>query len=97
MPRYMFECERCSSHFEIECRMAEIIELKPKCTECKKSDKVFRDFSGTHVSVPKTLGSRADKNSSKMSSDHKHHLTEKHNEYRSKKFEGKLPAGAKIE
>lgn len=78
MPRYEFECEGCQSHFEIVCSMNEIEGLKPKCPTCKKNKKVFRDFSGSHVSVPKTLGSLADKNTSKMSSDQKEYLTNKY-------------------
>lgn len=94
MPRYEYDCERCSSHFEIQCSMTEVVGLQPKCPNCKKSGKVVRDFSGVIVSVPKTLGSLADKNSSSFSEDKKQHLITKHNEYKSSKFEGKLPAGA---
>lgn len=96
---YEFECLTdeggCGSQFEISCQMSEISGLKPKCPSCNKKKAVFRNFGTIIVSVPKTLGSRMDKNSTKMSDDHKEHLTRKHNEYRNQPFSGKLPDGCK--
>ena len=96
MPNYVFECGKCESQFEISCPMDVISGLKPECPECGKKDEVYRDFNGIIVSVPKTLGSLAEKNGSKMSEDHKAFLTKKYTEYRNKPFTGTLPEGAKL-
>ncbi len=95
MPYYLYECGDCEAHFEISCPMSEIQKLKPKCPECGKKKNVYRDFSGTIVSIPKTLGSLAEKNARGMSEDHKSHLNKQFNEYKKKPFTGGLPTGAK--
>ncbi len=91
----MYECGDCESQFEINCAMSEITDLKPACPSCGKKKNVYRDFAGIIVSVPKTLGSLAEKNARGMSEDHKTHLNSKFNEYRNKPFSGKLPEGTK--
>ena len=95
MPTYVFECGDCLSQFEISCPMSVISDLRPECPCCGLKENVYRDFSGTIVSVPKTLGSLAEKNASKMSEDYKNYMTAKHNEYKNKPFTGSLPEGAK--
>lgn len=98
---YDFECYLeeggCGNQFEVKSSMDEIIGLKPKCPACKKKKAVARNYGGVHVfEGPKTLGSLADKNSSRMSADYKHHLTEIHTEYKKKPFEGKLGEGMSL-
>ena len=89
------ETSGCGNVFEIECSMSAIKNLKPKCPCCGKKRAVYRDFGSIVVSVPKTLGTHAEKNARKMSEDYKTHLTAKYNEYRNKPFTGKLPEGLK--
>jgi putative FmdB family regulatory protein len=91
LPIYIFNCENCESQFEIKATMDSIVGLKPSCPECRKKN-VYRDYSGTIVSIPKTLGSLAEKNASKMSEDHKTALTKGYNKYRDNV---KLPDGMK--
>ena len=59
--------------------MSEISGAKPKCTACKKN--LYRDYQSENAVVaeePRTIGSLADKNSSRMSDDHKSYLKEKY-------------------
>lgn len=98
---YDFECYPedggCGNQFEVKCSMDEIVGLKPKCPVCKSKRGVARNYSGVHVfEGTKTLGSLADKNASKMSSDQKQYLTQQHTEYKRKPFSGKLPEGMEV-
>lgn len=97
--RYDFECYEedggCGSQFEITSTMDEIVGLKPECPNCGKKKAVSRIFGGIVVSTTKTLGGLVDKNTAKLSEDHKNHLNEKHNAYRKKEFTGKLGKGMK--
>lgn len=97
--RYDFECYEneggCGTIFEVQCSMNEIIDLWPKCPNCNKKYAVHRNYGGQVISVPKTLGMLAEKNSRNMSSDQKIALTEQFSNYKNKPFEGKLPEGAK--
>jgi len=103
MPTYVFRCGRdtggCDHLFEVKAPMSEATSLSPKCPNCKKSKHVNRDWAEENVSVcdgPKTVGSLADKNSSKMSNDHQHMITEKNTAYLKKDYTGPLPEGAKL-
>lgn len=92
---YDFECEDCSSQFEIECTMDEIVGLKPPCPKCETSN-TNRVWTPCNMFGPnKTLGSLAEKNTKAMSLDARDHLLLKQNEYRLKPFQGHLPDGAK--
>lgn len=97
MPTYQYECRTqnmgCGHIFDINCSISELNSLEPRCPECRKKKSVFRDYNVRIFTFgpDKTLGSLADKNSSRMSSDQKNFLTKKHNEYKSQEFQGKLP------
>jgi hypothetical protein len=56
--------------------MSEISDKKPKCPECK-SVRCKRDWQSESANMfgpNKTVGSLADENSKRFSSDYKHHL-----------------------
>ena len=97
MPIYDFTCdsdkEGCGQPFEATCSMQDISSFKPKCPICHSNKKVIQVYNVPYVSVPRTLGSLADKNSAKMSSDYKNHLSAKHTAYLNQPFTGKLPDG----
>jgi len=98
---YDFECYLedggCGHQFEVKSSMNEIVGLKPKCPACKGKKAVARNYGGVHVfDGQKTLGSLADKNSSKMSEDFKNYLTKKHTEYQREPFSGKLSEGMEV-
>lgn len=98
--QYDFECDAedggCATQFEISCSMEQIIGLKPECPKCGKITPVHRFWSNLYFIPPtKTLGSLADKNTSKMSQDCKDAMLLSQNKYRLKAFEGHLPDGAK--
>lgn len=81
MPLYTFVCEACDYIFEKNLSMKKSGEIQP-CPVCKTKKHVYRDFKADNVSVaegPKTLGSLADRNSSKFSNDKKDMLKEKLN------------------
>jgi primosomal protein N' len=88
MPTYTFECDEdsggCGEIIEIRCAYAEKQSNKPKsCPKCKKRKSIIELFgSSNSIYIPKTLGSLVDKNTSKISTDEKIHLTKKHNEYK---------------
>lgn len=87
MARYVYICDSnlsgCGRIIEFECLISELDELKPKsCPVCKKRKSLHQFFSPPTPSIPKTLGSLADKNHAKMSDDEKHHILEKNNAYR---------------
>lgn len=90
MPTYQFQCDPddggCGKVIEIRCSYSDKKENQPKfCPNCRKRKTIYEVFSGGQLDfIPKTVGHLADKNSSKISADEKHHLTEKHNEYRNK-------------
>ncbi len=93
---YDFCCENCARVFDIVCSIDEVSSQKPKCPNCK-SGNTNRNWSSVTLFGPnKTLGSLADKNTKDMSQDYKDLALLKQNEYRLKKFTGKLPDGAKL-
>jgi len=86
MPIYQYQCDKdsgCGFVWEFCCLMSEFEDNKPKlCPNCKSKDGIHQCFGDIIVSVPKTLGSLADKNSRQKSLDEKIHLHNKHNEYK---------------
>lgn len=89
MPEYIFTCSDCGAEFSEYCSMFEIEALKPACrnADCYSLN-VYRNFKAERKhgnGGTKTLGSLADKNTSKMSSDERHHLTEQHFAYLNKR------------
>lgn len=101
MPTYIFKCYDdeggCDHTFEITCPMNEIQGLKPICPECQSCESVFRDFSGdvyVFDSAPKTVGTLAERNASRMSNDQMQEIKTK--DRLKPKFTGSLPQGAKL-
>ena len=79
MPRYTWNCERCDLQFEVTAYMSEA-SLVPDCPKCGRTKGVTRDFAVDNIYAcdgPKTLGALAERNSDKMSHDHRHHLRNK--------------------
>lgn len=99
MPVYSFTCNAekggCGHVYEEEMSMDKISKYKAVCPQCKKK-KSYINYTTNIIPPSKTLGMLADKNSDKMSEDYKSHLLDKNNEYKKKKFTGKLPKGAKL-
>lgn len=81
MPSYDFECSKCNHTFDRFMSFNEY-EIPTTCPECGETSCVHRVYSAPDLSVPKTVGSLADKNRDSMSEDHRQHLKEKHNAYR---------------
>lgn len=87
MPTYEFLCDPdesgCGNVIEIKCSYDDKQKSKPKsCPKCRKRKALIELFGDSQVIIPKTLGYRIDKNSSKLSEDEKHHLNKKHNDYK---------------
>jgi len=102
MQSYCFKCYEtengCGHSFEVMAEMSQIIGLKPKCPKCRKQSPVFRDYQPEQVSginqTPQTLGSLAEKNTTKYSKDQREAMTAKFNEYLTKPYNGPTPEGA---
>ena len=89
MPTYQYICDTddkgCGEIIETSCLFAEREANQPKqCPNCKKRKPIHQVFGTPYLSIPKTIGSLSDKNSSKLSSDEKHHINSKNNDYREK-------------
>lgn len=86
MPTYIFKCdeeEGCGHEWEFKCLMSELDDKKPKsCPQCKKRKTIHQVFGDVAVNIPKTLGSLADRNTSRLSEDERTHLHKKHHEYK---------------
>lgn len=106
MARYTYQCYKddggCDHVFEIACTIAEYQEKhadkQHTCPNCRKRKPVNRNYQidgPMYVgdSTPKTLGALADRNTSKISVDEKHHLNKVHNEYKEKAPTKELPDG----
>jgi hypothetical protein len=101
MPEYTFCCENCKNKFSIICSIKNYKE-KNKCTNCKSSS-TYRLYSEDLASLNtcikladsevKTLGHLANRNTERLSEDHKASLNEKHNSYRETPSENQLPSG----
>lgn len=74
MPFYDYECENeeCKHCFEAKHGFHDKLTTCPECEQ----ESLTRPFNVPVVSVPKTLGSLADKNSANMSTDEKTAFTE---------------------
>lgn len=93
MPTYEFYCDPdeggCGHVIEITCSYSDKDKSRPKsCPKCRKRKALIEIFGGASVFIPKTLGHSIDKNSAKISEDEKHHLNNKHNEYKKSDNEG---------
>ena len=63
--------------------MSEKDDNKPKsCPSCRKRKPIFEVYGDAMISVPKTLGSLAEKNAKNMSEDEKQHRHHENNKYR---------------
>ena len=81
MPQYEFKCS-CGAEITLNCLMSELDKKTPKkCPSCgnKKLRQVI--FPPT-VSIPSTIGSFADRNTDKMSSDELAHIKKENYKYR---------------
>lgn len=76
MPRYCFECEKCKKNWEAHVGMTEISDHVEYCKCGAKANRDYSAESAFLIPPQKTLGSRADKNSSRMSSDQKQRIIE---------------------
>lgn len=83
MPEYNFICDKdsggCGHEYTEYISIADYDDAVFICSKCKESKFVVRDYSGIRVqgSVPHTLGSIIDRNTSRMSEDEKQHLSKK--------------------
>ena len=96
MPIYQYECRSCKHNLE-ELQSFDDIPLT-KCPNCKKK-KLFRVVTGGlgFYMSGRTVGSLADKNSSKLSEDCKQYIKQKNKTKKIDKISEKLPEGASIE
>jgi len=63
MPLIPYQCEACDHYFEITQGYHD--KRKKKCPACKKN-KLYQVFCAPTVSIPKSVGSLADKNTREM-------------------------------
>jgi len=101
MPTYSYFCFACNKDFEIFSYISNYQE-KPKCIFCKskKTNRLYdKDVLTQFCSVKKsdselkTIGDLAQRNSDKMSKDHKITLYQKHNDYKDNVPSKELPKG----
>lgn len=101
MPEYSYRCDNCNYKFSIVCSIRDYKE-NVICDKCK-SKSTYRlyqeDLASLSTSIKlsdnevKTLGHLAQRNSEKLSDDHKAHLTQKHNAYKETEPTTSLPNG----
>lgn len=105
MPTYSFICDTnqkgCGHQFSLFMSMTTYTN-KQKCPQCNKQKSVRRDYD---IDLPTlsqniklnddniTVGHLAKRNSERLSSDEKDHLTEKHNAYKYEEPTKPLPKG----
>ena len=73
MAIYTYFCEKCEVHTEIQQSIMDPLYIPP-CTKCKSIKNIERDFQadiGYSIEGIKTIGSYADRNTSKISQDEK--------------------------
>jgi putative FmdB family regulatory protein len=101
MPTYSYGCSKCNQNFELFFYIKDY-NSQPKCVHCnsKSTHRLYAlDVSTQSGSVKKadselkTIGDLANRNRDRMSSDEKHHLYNKHNDYKDNQPENPLPAG----
>ncbi len=106
MPEYSFICDRnqmgCGHEFSIVCSISDYTS-EVECKSCGQSDNIIRNYAEdtNHGFIRKSstdikVGHLAKRNSEKMSNDEKDSLWWKHNKYKYKKSEKKLPKGMKV-
>lgn len=95
MPTYVFECS-CGHNFEKSYPMAESSTARPTCPLCGKieCERNYSECVSIVSSIPHTLGSRADKNTSKFSEYEKHSIRRQNTEYMRQPSRMPLPEGA---
>lgn len=79
MATYTFLCEQCNSRTELRQSIHDPLHT-PRCNDCDSSKHMIRDFEsdiGYSIGPPKTLGSFADKNSTRLSEDEKQAISKK--------------------
>lgn len=78
MPRYDFKCKICNNIEEHYISFQDYDTFEATCPRCNGPiERDFSDISIVNFSIPKTLGSLADKHSDKFSEDYKQHLHSK--------------------
>lgn len=101
MPSYTYECENCSSIFELFSTISDY-QSKPPCIHCKSKKTQRRyidDVATINTSIKKsdtelrTIGDLANRNRDKMSDDQKEALYRKHNGYKETESDKELPKG----
>lgn len=100
MPNYTYFCCKCDLVFEKFFSIRNYKE-KVRCEHC--SNKCSRHYTEDMLTIRgsvrksdtelKTLGDLANRNRDKLSSDEKHALDTKHNEYKDQKPHKELPKG----
>jgi hypothetical protein len=87
MPQYLFQCNEtkggCGASIHLTCLISELTEKTPKtCPNCGKRKYIQQILFAPNVSIPSTIGSLADRNASKMSSDELAHIKKENYKYR---------------
>lgn len=107
MPQYSFVCCQesggCGHTFEKYAKISDyekqILNKRHKCPSCHKIKPVRRELTPPLYvgdSSPKTVGALADRNTDRMSDDHRESLMREHTKYLDAPFTGKLPEGASL-
>lgn len=102
MPEYSYICEHCSNTFSLVFSIKDYVE-HPICNICGESSvrNYQEDLSSLNMSIKKsdselkTVGDLAQRNTERMSDDHKAHLYKKHNDYKEIPSQKELPKGMK--
>ena len=90
----MFICDPenkgCGENIRLDCSMSNLDDQtsKLKCPKCKKKKPIRRVYDGASFAAiydPKTIGSLADKNSSKMSNEEKDKIKSKYEDFKKSK------------
>ena len=89
MPTYVFKCEECDHHLEVEQSIKKPTPNRKKCPECRKN-KLKRVLFAPHVyNKPGddkiTLGLLADRNAERLTDEQKHHIELKAGKKKEKK------------
>lgn len=93
MPTYEYLCDSddggCDEVIKVTCLMSEQDDKQVKsCPNCNKRKPLRRLFGCADAHIHTTLGAFADKRNGKLSEDERHHLENKHNDYRKSDGEG---------
>lgn len=101
MPKYTYLCDKdsggCGKTFYIRCSIDSYSATQtcPKCRKRKFTRRYYEEDLPIHIgdSSPKTIGSLADRNTSKLSNDEKEYIHKKNTAYRNSEPLRKLPDG----